>query len=145
MKYKIPHYKVRLVKETTKTYELTHCNGAEDSLKVCQKLLKGLPHEEIVLVMLNNQNAIIGSCKVSQGGQSGAAILPADIFRPALAAAASRIILAHNHPSGDPTPSPQDIDSTKKTQHLGELLGICLLDHLVITNSGRHSSIMDYI
>jgi len=141
--YSIPHYKVKLVKDRTYKYPCDDIPDASAAQTVGLHLLKNLPHEEIIAAYLNSSNKIIGTQTLSMGGLDGAALLPRDIFRGALVCNAAAFIMMHNHPSGDPTPSKQDIDVTKRVIQAGKLLGISLLDHLVIAD-GRAVSIRDF-
>lgn len=90
--------------------------------------------EEVVLVCLNRANVVIGVCKVSSGGFSGTVCDPKVIMTIALQCAASSIILAHNHPSGNTTPSAGDIDVTKKVSGACKLFDMNLLDHIILTD-----------
>lgn len=98
--------------------------------------------EVLVVLCLDGQNNVTHLAEVSRGGLHGCSVSARDLFRVAVAAGASAIIVAHNHPSGDPTPSPEDITMTARLVDVGEVLGIPLVDHLVIAG-GRHSSMLD--
>ena len=130
--YKIPTYKCRLVKDGSINSNRLTIREACEAYDVFNNRLKNLPHEEIHMAFLNARSEIIGLITLAVGGSHGAGIMVKDIFRPALAANAVGIILCHNHPSGDPEPSFEDIDMTKKVKDAGEVIGISLLDHLVI-------------
>lgn len=99
--------------------------------------------EEFLILCLNRTNHVLGWVKVSSGGMSATIADPKVIFSVALKAAASSIILMHNHPSGIPYPSTPDIDLTKKLVAAGRLLDINVLDHLIITPEGRFFSFAD--
>ncbi|HIQ98749.1 MAG TPA: DNA repair protein RadC [Candidatus Scybalocola faecavium] len=88
--------------------------------------------EHLVLLMLNTKNRKIGDMVISKGSVNAALISPREIFLEALRHDAVNIILLHNHPSGDPTPSKEDIDVTQNIASLGKMLGIRLLDHIII-------------
>jgi DNA repair protein RadC len=81
------------------------------------------------------------SLTTNSGGLSSANFFPRDVFRLACRANASAIVLAHNHPSGDPTPSPQDLEATKNAIAAGQLLGIKVIDHLIFGDAGKIYSI----
>jgi DNA repair protein RadC len=95
--------------------------------------------EEFKIILLNRYNKVIGIFTVSQGGIAGTVADPKLIFGCALKAAASGIILAHNHPSGALQPSHGDIDLTKKLKDGGRLLDIQVLDHIIITSESYYS------
>jgi DNA repair protein RadC len=82
--------------------------------------------------MLNNQNNIIAEQEVSKGILDASIIHPREVFKPAIKNSASKIILVHNHPSGNPEPSREDLDVTEKIVSAGDELGIKVLDHVVI-------------
>ena len=77
--------------------------------------------------------------RVAQGGAHGCAVMPRDILRPALREGASAIILVHNHPSGDPTPSAADIDMTRRLIEAGDKLAVKVHDHIIIGRNGHAS------
>jgi len=91
------------------------------------------PHvEELLVLLLDGRLAIVGEVRVARGGRGGLGLAPADVLRPAVAAGAAGLLLAHNHPSGDATPSQADVDTTRQLHEAAQLLGIELVDHLVI-------------
>ncbi len=99
--------------------------------------------ERFLSVMLTSKNHLIGVETVSVGSISSAIIKPRDVFKSAILANAASIILCHNHPSGDLVPSDSDIEITKHLIEAGELLGVRVLDHLIISNQG-YKSLRDY-
>ncbi len=88
------------------------------------------------VVLLDGRNRILRTEVVSVGGWSASVVRPREVFRQALLSAAPALILFHNHPSGDPTPSREDIGITRQLTEAGELLGIRVLDHLVVGAEG---------
>lgn len=88
--------------------------------------------EELKVIMLNSKSALLGDVNVSVGTVNSSLASPREIFLEALKYKAVSIILLHNHPSGDPSPSRMDIDCTKKIREAGELVGINLIDHIII-------------
>ena len=94
--------------------------------------LSGLPHETFVVACLNTKNRLLRDCVLFQGTVSETVVSPREIYREALRCGAARILVLHNHPSGDPTPSRADMDVTKRIAKAGEMLGIPLVDHMVI-------------
>ena len=101
-----------------------------------------LAQEQLRVLLLDKRNHLAGQRVIYQGTVSECAIRPAEVLRPAVVEGMPHIIVAHNHPSGDPTPSPEDIRATRELQRACKLLGVDLLDHVVI--GGDHfSSIKD--
>lgn len=95
--------------------------------------------EEFKLLLLNRANRVLGIYALSRGGMSGTVLDPKLVFVAALKAAASNIILCHNHPSGNLRPSVQDRRITQQLKEAGELLSIKVLDHLIISTEGYYS------
>ncbi|MEG1847270.1 MAG: DNA repair protein RadC [Lachnospiraceae bacterium] len=94
--------------------------------------LRHMQTEHIILVLLDNKNRMIDDCVISQGTSNASLLSPREIFLTALKNKAVYILLLHNHPSGDPTPSKQDLAITKRVSETAELIGIPLLDHIII-------------
>ena len=101
--------------------------------------MEHLVQEQMRLLMLDTRNRVIGQRVIYQGNVNSSLVRPAEVLRPAILAAAPNIIIAHNHPSGDPTPSGADVSITKDIAEAGSLLGIELLDHLVVGRPGMVS------
>ncbi|MBN2340180.1 MAG: DNA repair protein RadC [Deltaproteobacteria bacterium] len=93
-----------------------------------------LKQEVFLVVGLNNKNEVIHEVIVAMGSVDECRVIPREVYRPLIMEAAARTIMLHNHPSGDPQPSPEDIALTQRLWRVGELLGISMLDHLVIGN-----------
>ena len=101
---------------------------------------KEYEHECFKCLILNTKNEVLKTVDVSHGGLDGTTAVPRDVFKQAVRDGASAVILCHNHPSGDPEPSRDDIDLTKRLCESGALLGIRVLDH-VIFGDGRFVSL----
>ncbi len=101
--------------------------------------MKHLPQEHFVVVCLNTRDTIITTKTVSVGTLDSTLVHPREVFRHAIKVNAAQVVLAHNHPSGDPTPSDEDLKMTKRLVECGQLLGIHVLDHVIIT-AGRSIS-----
>lgn len=101
-----------------------------------------LDHEEMWLIALDGQNGARGFKRVAQGGLHGCSVSARDILRTALREAASAIVLVHNHPSGDPTPSVEDIGMTRVVAEAADVVGVALVDH-VILGARSHASLLD--
>jgi DNA repair protein RadC len=101
--------------------------------------LATLEHEEVWLLTLDGRNGLLGTTRIAQGGLHGCALTPRDVLRPALREGGSAIVVIHNHPSGDPSPSPDDIQMTSALALACEVVGIELLDHVVVARGGATS------
>jgi DNA repair protein RadC len=105
------------------------------SPKVAFELVKWmgvLPQEHIRVLLLNTKHKVIGMTCASIGTVNKATVALRDVFRPAVRANAFGVILVHNHPSGDPTPSNEDVALTRDAVKAGELLGIKVIDHIIV-------------
>lgn len=90
------------------------------------------PEEYMYMLCLNNKNRVTGIFEISHGNVNSSIVGPREVFQKALLANAVSIILMHNHPSGDPSPSREDIDVTKRLTDAGNIVGVQVLDHLII-------------
>ena len=139
---KIPKIKIKV--SVSKGDKIT-ITSPEDMVEVIRKMFKSNTFywtEEMILVCLNRANNIIGFYNVSSGGVTGTVCDPKVVMTVALQSGASRIIVAHNHPSGNKSPSIQDIDITRKLKSACEVMDIHLLDHIIITDK-EHTSIIE--
>ena len=98
--------------------------------------------EHMYLIALNVKNYVNGLTEISHGALSFSIVHPREIFKYAISMNAASIMLIHNHPSGDPTPSEEDVAMTKRIQEAGELLGINLLDHIIVAD-GKFASLRE--
>src|SRR5690606_23612398 len=96
--------------------------------------LKYLQKEHFIVLFLNTKNRVMGKETLSIGSLNASIVHPREVFRSAIQRSSASIICAHNHPSGDPGPSPEDIEVTRRLQEAGKLIGIELLDHLIIAD-----------
>lgn len=112
---------------------------SDDAYRVMQPYLLDQPLEQFWIILLNRANAVIRPHCISQGGMAGTVADPKVIFKVALEKPASSIILVHNHPSGNLTPSEADIRLTQKLREAGQVLDLPVLDHLIFTDHGFYS------
>jgi DNA repair protein RadC len=118
--------------------------SADDVARVYLARLGNLRHEVMLAVALDGRNHIIEELTLAQGGAHGCAITARDVFRPLIRVGASGVIVVHNHPSGDPTPSREDIEMTQVVIEAGNVLGVPLLDHVIIgAHGGGWASLFD--
>lgn len=101
-----------------------------------------LDREEFVIIGLDGKNRTIFFNSVSVGSLNASIVHPREVFKMAILGNAASLILCHNHPSGDPVPSPEDIEITKRLVAAGELLGIKILDHIIF-GDGEYKSFAD--
>jgi DNA repair protein RadC len=105
---------------------------AVESAKLFRQFLGDMPEEHFVLMVLDARRRVIGLSEVSVGTLSASLVHPREVFRAAILLNAAAVIVCHNHPSGDSSPSAEDRDVTRRLQRAGELLGIPVADHIVL-------------
>jgi DNA repair protein RadC len=136
----IPVYRVQLVRERTVTGEQRRSiRNPDDVVAILKDELLKSDREKLISVMLNAKNVVIGMEVVSVGSLTASVVTARELFKSAILASAAAVIISHNHPSGDPTPSQDDIRLTERISKAGELLGIKLLDHVIIGELGHYS------
>ena len=128
---------VLTVRELGKRYSkskapVTKIICAKNVFDLLHERLKDEKQENFYVLLLNTKNQIIKEELITKGILDASIIHPREIFRPAIKSSASKIIIVHNHPSGDPTPSAEDIEITKQLEKVGEELQIKVLDHVII-------------
>ena len=114
----------------------------EDVQRLLGPEMGALAQEQVRVLLLDRRNRVVGQRVIYQGNSYSSVVRPAEVLRPAVVVAVPHIIVAHNHPSSDPSPSPQDVAVTKELAKAAELLGIELLDHVVI-GGGEAVSLKD--
>lgn len=106
----------------------------DDIAKLFMEDMRYLRNECFKMLLLNIKNEIVAIEEVTEGNINTSVIDPREVFRPAIKKGAAYIVMVHNHPSGNPTPSDADVEVTKRICEAGDLLGIRVLDHIVIGN-----------
>ena len=128
-------YRLELVKEESHKYEVeTRISCPKDIYEVLTKVcrIQCNAEEVFILITLNTKNIVTGYIEVHRGTINTSLVHPREVFKRALLNNASNIMVAHNHPSGDPNPSKEDIQITERLKEAGNLLGINLLDHIIV-------------
>lgn len=115
-----------------KASERPRINNPADGVELLKPFIGSLDHEELWVILLNRQNYVLQLVKVYVGNAHSAQVRVGEVFRQAIIEQSSAIILSHNHPSGDPTPSPDDVAVTRAIVQAGKMLDVEVLDHLVI-------------
>jgi DNA repair protein RadC len=115
---------------------------AEDVAVLCAAMTRERV-EVLRVLLLSTRHDVLRRVTVSRGGLSSAHVHPREVFRPAILASAAAIIVVHNHPSGDPEPSAEDVEVTRRLARAGELLGIPLLDHVIVARNVRYVSMRE--
>lgn len=138
----VPLFQVRLVRDRSIITDRKTVNSPEDAYQILYGYFADLPNEHFVALLLNTKNHVIALTPVSEGSLNASIVHPRELFQRAILGNCASVILAHNHPSGDPTPSPEDLELTRKITEAGKVLDITVLDHIII-GDGRYVSLKE--
>lgn len=119
--------------------ELKHISSPDAVWQLLLPEIACLQKEEFRVLVVNNKNLLLKKSIISIGTITEAIVHPREVFRDAIREAGSGIIVTHNHPSGNSSPSKQDIETTKRLVEAGKIVGIPLLDHIILTNTSYYS------
>lgn len=142
----ITRYTVRLVKEECKRYEVENpVRSVTSAVNLLNKVFdfENLPTETLVMVALDVKKKVIGTFVISQGTINMTPVSPREVFQKAFLANAHSIIVAHNHPSGDPEPSKQDIAFTRDLMEAGKIMGVQICDSIILGHNSYYSFLED--
>lgn len=131
----IPMYEVKLIRDGSIQADRRTIRTPEDAFAVLAPYFSGLPNEHFMALFLTTKNGVVGLSCVSTGSLNSSIVHPRELFQRAILSNCASIIVAHNHPSGDPTESPEDCELTKKLVEAGNLLDIRVLDHIIVGES----------
>ena len=124
---------------SAKSIEKIHLSCPQDVADFLMPRLRYAAKEQFVVILLNNKNKVIGTEVVSEGSLSSSIVHPREVFAPAILHHAAAIMVAHNHPSGDPKPSIEDEEVTRQLLRSGKVLGIPMIDHVIIGDGNYYS------
>lgn len=116
---------------------------AEEVVALVAPQLRGLDREHFWALVLNTRNQLLRTVEVSVGSLNASIVHPRELFKEAVRASAASVVVVHNHPSGDPSPSGADLQLTRRLAKAGEVLGIELLDHVVVGDGGAFASLRE--
>ena len=137
----VTRYRIALVREEETTYGDLSLTRPDAVAQFLNRVLTDRPQEHMIAVYLDTRNRLIGWTIAHIGTINRAAVEPRTIFQIALALNAAGLILGHNHPSGDPSPSAEDLAFTRRIAQVGDLLGVGLVDHIILGELDRWISL----
>ena len=141
--YRIPSVKIQLVKDgTINAAERPYISTPDDVAAIMRPVVELLAEERMYVMLLSTKNRVNAIQEVSVGSLNASVVHPREIFKAAILSNAAALILVHNHPSGDPAPSPEDVALTRKLVDAGLLLDIPVLDHIVMGDR-RYASLKE--
>lgn len=130
---------IKMVKESSILYDIRRIQAPQDAVELGKRFLEESDREQLLVCCLDAKNQPTAINLVSVGNLNTSLVHPREVFKPAILSNSASIILFHNHPSGDPTPSNEDKLITERLRESGEILGIKLLDHIIIGDNSYTS------
>ncbi len=133
--YRAPVYRVTLVRDGSVTAEATRETADSPAVvaELVRKLIGDSPQEHLIAISIDARSKVIGLHEASRGTLSASLCHSREIFRTSILLNAAGLILCHNHPSGDCSPSPDDRETTRRLARASSIIGIQLLDHVIVT------------
>ena len=134
MTYRLKTFRVQFVAEPAEFPHGTPCKSSDDVQRLARAIYETLDadKEHFVLLAMNNKNRVNGFKVISTGSLTASLVHPREVWRAALHLCAAAVVFVHNHPSGDPAPSSEDQEITRRLKETGDTLGIRVLDHVVL-------------
>ena len=135
--YTIPGFRIALVREPgVKLAQRPQVRIPGEAAPMLAQYIGEADREVFVVAMLTIRHRVLGLNTVSVGCLTSSLVHPREVFKPAITASAASIVLVHNHPSGDPEPSEEDLAITRRLVQAGDLIGIGVLDHVIVASRG---------
>lgn len=130
---------IKMIRESSVLYNIRRISEPKDIVDLGKKFLDELDREELIVACLNAKNEVNSVNVVLIGSLNNSIVHPREVFKTAILSNAASIVMIHNHPSGDVTPSKEDKEITLRIKESGTILGIKLLDHIIIGNDTYYS------
>jgi len=130
---------IKMVRESSILYDIRRIEAPKDAVELGKKFLEESDREQLLVCCLDAKNQPTAINVVSVGNLNTSLVHPREVFKPAILSNSASIILFHNHPSGDPTPSKEDTNITERIKECGTILGIKLIDHIIIGDNSYYS------
>jgi DNA repair protein RadC len=132
-----------VIKKVSEPFAVHQVSCPEDAAKIASAYISDEDREVFLVMCLNTKNEVIGLHTAHVGSLNASIVHPRDVMKCAILNNAASIIVSHNHPSGNATPSREDIDVTKRPAEAGRIIGIELLDHVIVSYKGDHVSLKE--
>jgi DNA repair proteins len=130
---------IKMVKESSILYDIRKIQAQKDAVELGKRFIEESDREQLLVCCLDTKNQPTTINVVSVGNLNNSLVHPREVFKPAILSNSASIILFHNHPSGDPTPSKEDTNITERLKECGNILGIKLIDHIIIGDNSYYS------
>jgi DNA repair protein RadC len=135
--------KIQMIKESRMAYDYGIINGPVVIAEIFSKYIGNADREFAVLACLDSKNKINSISTISIGSLNTGIITPREVFKTAILSNSASVVVCHNHPSGDPTPSREDIEITQRLAEAGQILGIDVIDHIILGDEGKFISLKE--
>lgn len=134
---------LKVIKESSLLYGKRKISSPSDAVEIGRSMLDGSDREKLLLCCLNTKNEPTNLNIVSIGSLNSSIVHPREVFKLAILGNSASIILFHNHPSGDTTPSKEDINITERIKEAGKIIGIELIDHIILGDENKYTSLKE--
>ena len=134
---------IKMIREGSVLYDVRKIRSPADAVELGRRFLEEADREQLVVCCLDTKNQPQSVNVASVGSLNSSIVHPREVFKAAILSNAASILIFHNHPSGDPDPSNEDISITNRLKEAGKLMGIELLDHIVIGSEGRYCNLKE--
>lgn len=133
----------QIIREVEEPFSSYIIRSPQDAKELAQAQIADEDREVFLVMMLNTKNHVIGLHRAHVGSLNASIVHPREVMKCAILNNAASIIVSHQHPSGDPTPSREDIEVTKRLAEAGKILGIDVLDHVIVSHTGKYVSLKE--
>lgn len=131
------------IREVAEPFAAFTIRSPEDAKQLAEAHIADEDREVFLVMMLNTKNHVIGLHRAHIGSLNASIVHPREVLKSAILNNAASIIVSHQHPSGDPTPSKEDLEVTKRLAEAGKIIGIELLDHVIVSHTGKYVSLKE--
>lgn len=131
---------IKMIREGSILYDVRKIGGPSDAAILGRRFLEDADREQLIVCCLDTKNQPLSVNVASIGSLNSSIVHPREVFKTAILSNSASIIIIHNHPSGDPSESREDLDITKRLKEAGKILGIDLIDHIIIGSEGKYCS-----
>ncbi|SIS01412.1 DNA repair protein RadC [Peribacillus simplex] len=131
------------IRETVDPFAAFQIRKPEDAWELAAAQIANEDREVFLVMMLNTKNHVVGLHRAHVGSLNASVVHPRDVLKCAILNNAASLIVSHQHPTGDPTPSMEDIEVTKRLAEAGKIIGIEVLDHLIVSHTGKYVSLKE--
>ncbi|MEH7451138.1 JAB domain-containing protein [Gottfriedia acidiceleris] len=132
------------IREVSETFAFGRITSPIEAQSLAASFIADEDREVFLVLMLNTKNEVVGLHKAHVGSLNASVVHPRDVMKCAILNNAASIIVSHQHPSGDSTPSREDIEVTKRLVEAGKIMGIEVLDHIIVSYKGNHYSLKEH-